>query len=65
MVTPADLTRRQEDGSIRTFERGIGAHATSDIYFDIERMAGENFTTLFGIDKGGGKKESRVRVALY
>ena len=65
VVTPADITLLQEDGSIRTFERGIGAHATSDIYFDIEGMAVDTFTTYFGIDQEVGKGESSVRFAFY
>ncbi len=65
VVTPTDITLLQEDGSIRTFERGIGAHATSDIYFDIEGMAVDTFTTYFGIDQEVGKGESSVRFAFY
>ena len=65
VVTPADITLLQEDGSIRTFERGIGAHATADIYFDIEGMAVDTFTTYFGIDQEVDKGESRVRFAFY
>ena len=65
VVTPADITLLQEDGSIRTFERGIGAHATADIYFDIEGMAVDTFTTYFGIDQEVDKGESSVRFAFY
>ena len=65
VVTPADITLLQEDGSIRTFERGIGAHATADIYFDIEGMAVNTFTTYFGIDQEVDKGESSVRFAFY
>ena len=65
MITPVDITLLQEDGTVRTFERGIGAHATSDIYFDIEGMAVDTFSTYFGIDQEVGKGESSVRFAFY
>ncbi len=65
VITPVDITLLQEDGTVRTFERGIGAHATSDIYFDIEGMAVDTFSTYFGIDQEVGKGESSVRFAFY
>lgn len=60
------ITLLGENGSIRTFERGIGSHATTDIYFDIEGMAVDTFSTYFGIDQeAAAKNESSVRFAFY
>lgn len=66
VVTPADITLLEDNGTIRTFERGIGSHATSDIYFDIEGMAVDTFSTYFGIDQeAAGKNESSAKFAFY
>ncbi len=60
------ITLLEEDGSVRTFERGIGSHATTDIYFNIEGMAVDTFSTYFGIDQEAAvKNESSVRFAFY
>lgn len=48
---PGTITLRQEDGTPRAFERGIGTHATSNVVYNIEGLAVDTFSTYFGTDQ--------------
>lgn len=58
------ITLRMEDGSIRTFTKGIGAHATMTLIFDIEGKGYTNFMTYLGIDQEANTAAS-VRCTVY
>ncbi|MEG0438177.1 MAG: NPCBM/NEW2 domain-containing protein [Solibacillus sp.] len=40
-----------EDGSVKAYEKGIGAHATSTIVYDLTDKDAEYFTSFVGVDR--------------
>lgn len=52
-VSASDNTLRltKEDGSIATYERGIGAHANATIIYDLTDKDYEFFTSYVGVDR--------------
>lgn len=52
------------NGQRTTFDKGIGAHATSTIVYDIEEVGYSSFTTYLGVDAGQGTNGS-VKFKIY
>ena len=53
------------DGKVKTFLKGISAHATSTLIYDISGYDYDYFSTYYGVDAGRGATGNGVKFFIY
>lgn len=53
------------DGEKKQFFKGISAHATSTLIYDITKYNYDYFTSYIGVDAGRGSNGNGVKFAIY
>ena len=55
------------DGEMLQFDKGIGAHATSNVVYDVSAYSNEytRFTSYVGVDRGQWDKGNGVKFTIY
>jgi hypothetical protein len=53
------------NGQKKQFIKGIGAHATSNVIFDLSEYDYDYFSTYYGVDAGRGTLSDGVKFAIY
>lgn len=64
-VDGSDLISLIVDGKKKYFLKGIGAHATSNVVFDISGYDYDYFSTYFGVDASRGTTSDGVKIVIY
>ena len=59
------ITLIGEDGKLIPFEKGIGTHATSKIYYDIENLGFDKVEMYLGIDGSQKGTEGRATIKIF
>ncbi len=64
-VEKNDMISLIVDGKKKYFLKGIGAHATSNVVFDISNYNFDYFSTYYGVDSGRGNTSDGVKIHFY
>ena len=64
-VEKNDLISLIVNGERKYFLKGIGAHATSNVVFDISDYNYDYFSTYYGVDAGRGTASDGVKIHVY
>lgn len=59
------LALYDENGEVKTFEKGIGTHAATNIYFNIEGKGVSRFQAKCGVSAYNGKETNKVIFKVY
>ncbi len=59
------ITLKDENGAVVKFDKGIGAHANSDVYYNLEEKGYTRFETYVGVDASqGGRGTVQFKVLI-
>lgn len=64
-VDSSDLISLIVNGKQKIFLKGIGAHATSNVVFDISDYNYDYFSTYYGVDSSRGTLSDGVKIHIY
>lgn len=64
-VDDSDLISLKVDNKRKYFLKGIGAHATSNVVFDISDYDYDYFSTYYGVDASRGTTSDGVKIHVY
>lgn len=59
------LTLYNESGETQTFEKGIGTHANTNIYYQMEGKGATRFQAKCGVSANNGNEANAVRFRVY
>lgn len=59
------LTLYNEEGTTQTFEKGVGTHANTNIYYQMEGKGATRFQAKCGVSANNGNDTNKVRFKVY